>query len=76
MPVYPWLLEDKLDVESTPAKISTMRKLGVPYPEGYEGQAIDDLNEQANNIADGLLDNGIIVEPDAEIVALIAICKD
>jgi len=72
MPVYPWLLEDKLDVESTPAKISTMRKLGVPYPEGYEGQAIDDLNEQANNIADALLDNGIIVEPDAEIVALIA----
>ncbi|GBD90210.1 hypothetical protein BMS3Abin04_00927 [bacterium BMS3Abin04] len=72
MPEYPWLLENRLDVESTPAKISVMRKLGVPYPEGYEGKAIADLNKQANSIADALLDNGIIVEPDAEIIALIA----
>jgi len=72
MPEYPWLLENRLDVESTSAKISVMRKLGVPYPEGYEGKAVADLNKQANSIADALLDNGIIVEPDAEIVALIA----
>ena len=31
MPPYPWLIEDDLDVESTPAKIRAMQTLGVPY---------------------------------------------
>ena len=31
MPPYSWLLEDDLDLSTTPAKISAMQTLGVPY---------------------------------------------
>ncbi len=72
MPTYKWLIDSKLDVASTPAKISAMRKLGVPYPEGYENQCIADLDKQANEISDDLLNSGIVVEPETDIVALIA----
>ncbi len=72
MPRYPWLLEWELDVESLPAKISVMRTLGVPYPEGYEDQCIADLEAQAAQVADDLLESGIPAEPNKDIIALIA----
>lgn len=72
MPAYPWLIEDELDIESTPAKIRGMMKLGVPYPEGFDEQAKDVLIEQAEKIAADLASFGIEVEPTKEIVALIA----
>ena len=31
MPAYPWLFERTLDGDSTPAKMRTLRQLGVPY---------------------------------------------
>lgn len=49
-----------------------MQKLGVPYPEGYDQQAVADLEAQAAGIATGLKDAGIAVMPNTEIVALIA----
>jgi len=49
-----------------------MRSLGVPYPDGYEDIALDDLNNQANEITSDLLDSGVLVEPNKEIIALIA----
>jgi len=49
-----------------------MRMLGVPYADGYENQAVADLQVQAEGIADDLLNSGIVVESDKEIVALIA----
>jgi cytochrome c oxidase cbb3-type subunit I/II len=72
MPPYPWLLENELDVSTTQAKITAMRKLGVPYPEGYEGEAVNDLQKQAEEIATTLKANGIEVKSDKEIIALIA----
>jgi len=73
MPVYPWLLTKTIDVEGTiPAKINAMRKLGVPYPEGYDEASIDDYYVQADSISDDLADNGIAAESNTEIVALIA----
>ncbi len=72
MPPYPWLLKDKLDTRTTAAKIKLMRKLGVPYPPGYELQAMDDLKRQAKAISDDLKANSVPVEPDREIIALIA----
>lgn len=72
MPAYPWMITDKLTYESTPGKIITLRKLGVPYPEGYEYQASFDAKTQAQTIADNLKNSGVEVERDAEIVALIA----
>ena len=72
MPPYPWLAEDELDIESTPAKIRGMRKLGVPYPEGYDDKAIADLKSQAEQITVSLKEAGIEVQADRKIIALIA----
>jgi cytochrome c oxidase cbb3-type subunit I/II len=72
MPNYPWLLENTLDVSLMSNKINAMRSLGVPYPEGYENQATDDLMKQAEAIALDLQKNGAPAEPDKEIIALIA----
>ena len=72
MPPYPWLIEDELDLGLLTGKISAMRTLGVPYPEGYEDQAMADLNGQANEIADDLMASGIEVAPNREIIALIS----
>jgi cytochrome c oxidase cbb3-type subunit I/II len=44
----------------------------VPYPDGYDEQAVDDLMKQAGQIGDGLRKAGIEVEDTREIIALIA----
>jgi cytochrome c oxidase cbb3-type subunit I/II len=72
MPQYPWLLEDQLDANSTMAKIKAMKRLGVPYPDGYENTAIADMEKQAKDITANLKMDGIETLPDREIVALIS----
>jgi len=72
MPAYAFMTEKKLDVSSTPDKINAMRKLGVPYPEGYEKQAIDDLIKQANEITADLVKSGVGAKNNTEIIAIIA----
>jgi len=72
MPTYPWLLENDLNTSTTAAKIRALRKIGVPYPEGYEDIANDELVKQADAIALDLQKNGIPAEPQKEIIALIA----
>lgn len=72
MPNYPWLLDDELDVSLTPNKVRAMQTLGVPYPEGYDAIAVDELKKQAKQIADGLKKDKIKTSADKEIIALIA----
>jgi cytochrome c oxidase cbb3-type subunit I/II len=72
MPRYAWLLENDLDASTTPAKISTLRSVGVPYPAGYEERALTDLQAQAALIATDLTRAGAPVDPGKEIIALIA----
>lgn len=72
MPAYDWMSTSIMDHSSVPDKISTLRSLGVPYPEGYENQAQADLQAQADGIVKNLKSAGIEVVPDSEIVALIA----
>lgn len=72
MPAYPWLFEQTIDKSQTPLKIKALRTIGVPYPEGYESIANEDLEKQASRMADDLLLEDIEVSPDAEIIALIA----
>lgn len=72
MPPYPWLITNELDISNTGAKITAMRKLGVPYPDGYEEDALNDLIRQAEQITEDLQNNGVPAEPDKEIIALIA----
>lgn len=72
MPSYPWLLDDKIDTASTPAKIRAMQTLGVPYPAGFDQIANKDLLLQANGIRISLKMDKIETPKDAEIIALIA----
>lgn len=74
MPPYPWLLERELDTSLTAAKIRVLQRLGTPYPEGYDQQAVADLEAQAAIIAESLRNDNI---NDAqlekrEIIAVIA----
>ncbi|HMJ89221.1 MAG TPA: cytochrome-c oxidase, cbb3-type subunit I [Candidatus Acidoferrum sp.] len=72
MPRYSWLLKQKLDTTSLTPRLAALRKVGVPYPIGYEEIAIDDLNEQANTVAKNLKIGGVETTPDREIIAVIA----
>jgi cytochrome c oxidase cbb3-type subunit I/II len=72
MPSYPWLEEKTVNAETTPKKIKAMRTLGVPYPEGYEDQAVADMQKQAAEYAARLKKEGVEVLPESEMVALIA----
>ncbi|MFY8001323.1 MAG: cytochrome-c oxidase, cbb3-type subunit I [Candidatus Kapaibacteriota bacterium] len=72
MPAYPWLLDTKVDQSHIEGKIITLRRLGVPYPEGFETKANADMKAQAELIAGRLAQGGATVDPQSEVVALIA----
>jgi cytochrome c oxidase cbb3-type subunit I/II len=73
MPRYPWLLTQDLDTNSLPARIEALRRVGVPYPPGYEnGPAQKDLQTQANQVVANLKSGMITAQSDKEIIALIA----
>lgn len=73
MPAYPSLFEKDIDKGSTRSKIHAMRKMGVPYPPGYEADAVGELEHQAHEIAERLeRDNKIKIDQNKEILAIIA----
>jgi cytochrome c oxidase cbb3-type subunit I/II len=81
MPAYPWLLDNEYDTTTTAAKINAMITLGVPYDEhpygdNYAAIANEDVVKQANEIVEDmrsvLEEDGFDVNPNKEIIALIA----
>jgi cytochrome c oxidase cbb3-type subunit I/II len=72
MPPYPWLMEQQIDTSLTPKMIRIMTTLGVPYEDGYDKIANEDLMKQANEIVDNLAKEDIDAYPRDEIIALIA----
>ena len=72
MPRYPWLIRDVLDVSHLESKINALRTVGVPYAEGYETEALADLQKQAAEISKSLKSKGIECSSDKEIIAMIA----
>lgn len=72
MPAYAFMAENELDISNTPAKIRAMQTLGVPYPEGYDEKANDDLTKQAKSIADDLKKNKVRIDSNKELIAIIA----
>jgi cytochrome c oxidase cbb3-type subunit I/II len=73
MPRYPWLLTQKIETNAVAPRIAALRKVGVPYPAGYEsGDAQKDLQKQADAIVLGLKVGSVESQPDREIIALIA----
>jgi cytochrome c oxidase cbb3-type subunit I/II len=73
MPRYSWLLTQKIDTNAVAPRIAALRKVGVPYPAGYENdQAQKDLQAQAAKIVLNLKVGSVNAEPDREIIAVIA----
>jgi cytochrome c oxidase cbb3-type subunit I/II len=72
MPRYVWLLTQKLDTAPIKARIGALRKIGVPYPAGYEDQAEAEIKAQTAKVVTNLKVGMVTAEPDREIIALIA----
>jgi cytochrome c oxidase cbb3-type subunit I/II len=72
MPSYSWLDRSETEVASLPTKIRVMRTLGVPYPEWSSDEVIANARAQASEITEELRVQGRFVNPDREIVAMIA----
>ena len=72
MPEYPWLFKNATDVKALPSKLAVQRKLGVPYPNWTPEQIQTRVTEQATQIATELRSAGAYVDPNTEIVALVA----
>jgi cytochrome c oxidase cbb3-type subunit I/II len=74
MPAYPWLcdIDREVDLSTLKQKINALRIVGVPYPKGYEEQALADFDAQATQIRGKLKVKGIQTGNRTEIVALIA----
>jgi cytochrome c oxidase cbb3-type subunit I/II len=72
MPAYSFMIDRMVDTSTTAARIKAMRKIGVPYADGYEKIANREMMEQANKITENLARDKIKVLPNSEIVAIIA----
>ena len=72
MPGYPWLITNELETDSLPARIGALRKVGVPYPEGYEDGAFAELEAQSLVVQANLTEGMVEAQADREIIALIA----
>ncbi|HLP50266.1 MAG TPA: cytochrome-c oxidase, cbb3-type subunit I [Chitinophagales bacterium] len=72
MPPYWYMLDNDLNITTTAKKIRAMQTLGVPYPEGYDKIANDDLQKQALQIQANLKKDGIVCSEKKEIIAMIA----
>jgi cytochrome c oxidase cbb3-type subunit I/II len=72
MPSYNWLARGRVDTALGARKLSLMRKLGVPYTDADVAAAETAQREQAATIVADLATNGVEVEWNAEVVALIS----
>lgn len=72
MPAYPWLLTRTFDSSVMPNRIAVLRKLGVPYPPATAEEIQRKYLEQGRIITDDLAKSGVKIQPDKEIIAIIA----
>jgi cytochrome c oxidase cbb3-type subunit I/II len=72
MPPYPWLAEDNLDLTTTEKKLKAMQTLGVPYTNDEIANGNKELSKQAVSIAANLKKEGIALESNKELIAVIA----
>jgi cytochrome c oxidase cbb3-type subunit I/II len=72
MPKYQWLAEQDLDMSTTTKKLKAMKTLGVPYTQYEIDNGNNVLMEQAKTISDNLKKEGIALDSQKELVALIA----
>jgi cytochrome c oxidase cbb3-type subunit I/II len=72
MPPYSWLAEQNLDLSLTVKKLKAMKSLGVPYTEFEIDNGNAALTEQAKSISANLKKEGVALESEKELIAMIA----
>ncbi len=73
MPRYSWLLSQKLETNSLPARLKALGAVGVPYTEAEIADAAKNLEDQSKKIVTNLAVGAITnAPPDREIIAMIA----
>jgi cytochrome c oxidase cbb3-type subunit I/II len=72
MPSYPWLEGQDLDISSTVPKLKAMKSLGVPYTQFEVENGNVNLSLQAKQISENLKKEGIVLDSQKELVAVIA----
>lgn len=72
MPKYQWLADQDIDVSTTIKKLKAMKTLGVPYTQYEIDNANNSLAEQAKTISDNLKKEGIALDSQKEMIAIIA----
>jgi cytochrome c oxidase cbb3-type subunit I/II len=72
MPKYQWLAEQDIDVSTTVKKLKAMKTLGVPYTQYEIDNGNKALEVQAKAISDNLKKEGIAIDSQKEMVAIIA----
>ena len=72
MPNYPWLVDNKTNLDQITTKMSVMKSLGVPYTEDEIKAGKETYMAQAAKIAEGLSKENVQLAPESEMTALIA----
>lgn len=72
MPKYQWLAEQDLDISTTTKKLKAMKILGVPYTQYEIDNGNNALATQAQAISDNLKKEGIALDSQKELIAVIA----
>jgi cytochrome c oxidase cbb3-type subunit I/II len=73
MPIYKWLVEQKIDYASLPDKLRAMKALGVPYSDEEINNGIDLALVQAKVITQDLMNQGVPAQvEDKELISLIS----
>jgi cytochrome c oxidase cbb3-type subunit I/II len=72
MPSYSWLADQEIEVDMTVKKLRAMQTLGVPYTNEEIAAGNENLMKQAEAITANLKTDGIAIESNKELIAVIA----
>ena len=72
MPSFWWLAEQDTDIAALPSKLRVQRLIGVPYPAMTQAEIEAQCAKQSNEIALELRKDSRLIEPNREVMALIA----
>jgi cytochrome c oxidase cbb3-type subunit I/II len=72
MPNYPWLAENKTNVDMITKKLSAMKTLGVPYSDEEILNGKNQYMEQAKKVSENLAKENVQLDAESELTALIA----
>ena len=72
MPPYPWLRDASVNLDQLPGRLRAMQTLGVPYSDEDIDAGIATARSQGELISADLARQDVKVDPESEMVALIA----